>query len=172
MRLSIACLRAVTAVLAATIGLAVPSDAATITAAVSASANKPLLLSKLQDLDLGSVTLNPGLWSNVTVGLSRTGILSCGSVNVTCSGATRVAQYNVQGSNQQIVRINVPNVTLINQSDVTQTLLLTTDKPASVTLTNSGAPGTNFAIGGSVTLNSTTVSGTYIGTFNVTADYQ
>lgn len=154
------------------LGDARPARAATVTASVNASANKPLVLSMLQDLDLGTVTLGPGVWSNATVALSQAGALTCSSTNIVCSGATRVAQYNVQGSNQQVVRISVPNVTLVNQSDSTRTLLLTTDKPDSVRLTNSGAPGTDFSIGGSVTLNSTTTVGTYVGTFNVTADYQ
>jgi hypothetical protein len=82
-----------------------------------------------------------------------------------------VAQYNVQGSNNQTVYITVPNVTLVNQSDATQTLTLVPDAPATVVLTNSGPPGTNFNIGGSVTLNSTTAAGTYSGTFNVTVNY-
>ena len=63
-------------------------------------------------------------------------------------------------------------MTLVNQGDPTKTLTLVVDKPASVTLTNSGPPGTNFSLGGSITLSSTTTSGTYSGTFNVTVDYQ
>jgi len=98
-------------------------------------------------------------------------VLGCTNVNLICSGATVVAQYNVQGSNQQTVRISAPNVTLTNQSDSSQTLSLVTDAPATILLTNSGAPGMNFSIGGSVTLNSTTTAGTYVGTFNVTVDY-
>ena len=34
---------------------------------------KPLVLTKLQDLDLGTVTLGPGVWSNATVSLSQAG---------------------------------------------------------------------------------------------------
>jgi hypothetical protein len=48
---------------------------------------------------------------------------------------------------------------------------LVTDAPATIILTNSGYPGVNFSIGGSVTLDSTTDPGTYVGTFNVTVDY-
>lgn len=150
-------------------GAAAPG--ATVTATVSASPIKPLLLAKVQDLDLGSVTLGPGVWSNATISLSRSGAFSCANANVTCSGATLVAKYNVQGSNQQTVHISAPNVTLTNQSDPTQTLNLVTDAPATLLLTNSGAPGIDFAIGGSVTLSSTTSGGTYVGTFNVTVDY-
>ena len=142
-----------------------------MTAQVTANNVKPLLLTKLQDLDLGTVTIGPGIWSNATVSLSQAGALSCVSANIVCSGATMVSRYNVQGSNQQTVRISAPNVTMVNQSDATQTLTLVTDAPASIFLTNSGFPGVNFSIGGSVTLNSTTSGGTYVGTFNVTVDY-
>jgi len=82
-----------------------------------------------------------------------------------------VAQYNVQGSKQQAVYISAPNVTMVNQSDSTKTLTLVTDAPSSLILANSGYPGSNFSIGGSVTLDSTTSAGTYVGTFNVTVDY-
>lgn len=155
----------------ALIGIAVPSGAATITTIVTAQSIKPLIIAKVQDLNLGSVTLGPGLWSNVTVSISQTGVLTCTDPNVTCSGAVQAAEYDVQGSGQQTVRISAPNVTLTNQSDSSQTLTLVTDAPPSVFLKNSGLPGTNFWIGGSVTLNSNTAPGTYVGTFNVTVDY-
>jgi spore coat protein U-like protein len=69
------------------------------------------------------------------------------------------------------VNISAPNVTLVNQSDATKTLILVTNAPATVVLTSSGHPGNDFSIGGSVTLSSTTAAGTYVGTFNVTVDY-
>jgi len=153
------------------LGMGVPAAAATQSASVTANAVKPLVISKLQDLDFGSVTLGPGTWSNASVSLSQSGAFSCTSANVVCSGVTSVAQYNVQGSNKQTVRISAPNVTLVNQSDPTKTLTLVTDAPATILLTSSGIPGTNFSIGGSVTLSSTTAAGTYSGTFNVTVDY-
>jgi hypothetical protein len=152
-------------------GGAMRARAATLTATVTANNVKPLVLTKVQDLDLGTVTLGPGTWSNATVSLSQAGILSCANANVTCSGATMVAQYNVQGSKQNTVYINCPNVTLVNQSDATQTLTLVTSAPATVVLANDGFPGSNFSIGGSVTIDSSTSSGTYVGTFNVTVNY-
>lgn len=159
------------AMLAWAIGADTPASSATVMATVTANNIKPLTLVKLQNLDFGTVTLGPGAWSGATVSLSQAGILTCGNTNIICSGATVVAQYNVQGSNQQTVRISAPNVTLVNQSDSTQTLTLVTDAPATIFLTNSGSPGINFSVGGSVTLNSTTAAGTYVGTFNVTVDY-
>lgn len=145
--------------------------AATLMASVSATPVKPLTIAKVQDLDLGSITLGPGAWSSATVTLSQTGTFSCASPNLVCSGAAIVAKYNVQGSNQQTVQISAPNVTLVNQTDPAQTLTLVTDAPPRVVLTNSGFPGVTFSIGGSVTLASTTAAGTYVGTFNVTVDY-
>jgi hypothetical protein len=148
-----------------------PADANTVTVSAKATVVKPLVLSSVQDLDLGTLLLGPGSWSGSTVTLSSGGAVTCPS-NVTCSGATRAAIYNVQGSNKQTVMINAPNVTLVNQSNPSSTLTLILNSPASVFLTNSGAPGMDFSIGGSISLNSTTASGQYSGTLEVTAEYQ
>ena len=138
---------------------------------ISASVTKPLTLSWVQNLDLGSIALGPGTWSGAVIGISRSGTLSCANANVTCSGTSTVARYQVTGSNNQVARISAPNVTLVNQSDPARTLLLTVDSPGSVALPNSGQPGAIFSLGGSLTLSSETVSGVYSGTFNVTVDY-
>ncbi|MFL6801580.1 MAG: DUF4402 domain-containing protein [Sphingomicrobium sp.] len=148
-----------------------PAVAATQVAKVSAAVAKPLSLTRVQDLDLGSIVTGPGTWSGAVVGISRAGAFSCTNSNVTCTGATSVAKYTVTGSNNQAVRITAPNVTLTNQSDPTKTLLLTVDAPASVTLPNSGNQGVEIPIGGSITVSSATSGGTYSGTFNVTVDY-
>lgn len=155
----------------ALIGLAQATGAATVTTVVTAQSVKPLVITKVQDLNLGSVMLGPGVWSNATVSISQAGVLTCSNPNLTCTGAVQAAEYDVQGSAQQTVRITAPNVTLTNQSDSSQTLTLVTNAPASVLLANSGQKGTDFWVGGSVTLNSGTASGTYVGTFNVTVDY-
>ena len=152
--------------------LSTPARAITQSATVQVNVNRPLTLTALQNLNLGTLTLAGGTWSNVTVGVSRTGVLICGNTNVVCSGATAVARYKVTGSNKQVVTISVPNVTLTNQVDSTKTLTLVADTPASVTLTSSGEPGLTWDIGGSITLNSATADGTYTGTMNVTVDYQ
>jgi hypothetical protein len=158
-------------VLAASALLAAAPARAAPSVTVQASIVKPLILTWLQDLDLGSVALGPGTWSGATVAISRTGVFSCTNPTLTCTGATQAAAYNVSGTNNRTVFINAPNVTLVNQSDPTQTLTLVVDSPGNVLLTNSGPPGTNFSLGGSITVNSTTAGGTYAGTFNVTVDY-
>ena len=161
-----------TAVLAAAVLIAAaPASAASVNAQVKAKVVKPLILRSIQNFDLGTIVLGPGTWSGATVSLSRGGVLTCGA-NVTCSGAAQVAQYNVAGSNNHTVTISAPDVVLVNQFDSTKTLTLDADSPATVTLGNSSPRGTNFPIGGSITVASDTAGGTYVGTFSVTAEYQ
>lgn len=155
----------------AAIVAAAPARAVTQTAAVTGSVVKPLELVRVQDLDLGSISLTPGSWS-ATVAISQAGVLSCTNSNLLCTGAVQPAKYFVSGTNKMVVLINAPNVTLINQSDSTKTLTLVPDAPGQVTLPNSGQPGITFSIGGSIALNGSTASGDYVGTFNVTAEYQ
>lgn len=149
-----------------------PAWAATATTNVSATVNKPLVLTSLQSLDLGTITLKPGTWSGATLSLSKAGILTCPATYLTCSGATLTARYNVQGTNKMTVIITAPNVNLVNTTDASQTLTMIVDNPGSVTLTSSGVPGNDFDLGGAITLSSTTPSGDYRGTFAVTVDYQ
>lgn len=167
-------LRRVTLMACALAILALPAraHAATQTVQAKASIVKPLILTWIQDLDLGTIALSgTGTWSGAAVGITQNGAFSCGA-NLICAGATSVARYKVAGTNNRTVLISAPNVTLVNQADPTETLTLVTDAPASLQLTNSGPQGTNFSIGGTITLSSTTAGGTYAGTFNVTVDYQ
>jgi hypothetical protein len=161
-------LRAIGAVVAA-FAAAGPACAAPI-ATVSATIVKPVVLTWVQNLDLGTIILPAGTFSNSIVSLSRNGVLTC-AANLTCTGTTSVAKYDVAGSQGQVVTVNAPNVTMVNQSDTTKTLILTVDNPGTVTIANSGQPGTKFSLGGSINLNSTTVGGVYTGTFNVTVNY-
>lgn len=159
------------ALLPAAPAVAAPTSA-TATVTVRASVVKPLTLTALQDLDFGTIVLNAGAWPSATVSISQSGVLSRASANLVCTGATQAATYQVVGTNKQTVQISAPTVTLVNQSDSTSTLQLVLSAPASITLPNSGMPGVNFSVGGSVTLDSTTAGGLYSGTMNVTVDYQ
>lgn len=154
-----------------TSALAVPAHAVTQSASVNAQVVKPLTLTAIQDLNLGTVTLGSGSWSGASVGISQAGVFSC-SLKVTCTGTARAAQFNITGTNKMVVLISAPNVTLVNQNNSTQTLSLIVDSPGQVTLPNTGQQGINFNVGGSITLSSTTVGGTYRGTIDVTVNYQ
>lgn len=158
-----------TAAFAAVLLLAAPASAKTINVPVHAKVVKPLVLKHVQNLSLGTVVLDRGAWSGARLSLARDGTLTC-PTELTCTGFSRVAIYNVSGSNQT-VRVSAPNVTLVNQREPTATLTMVVDSPATVTLTNAGNKGVNFPLGGAINLDSTTPSGTYVGTFNVTVDY-
>jgi hypothetical protein len=142
-----------------------PDKQATATARIV----KPLTLTWVQDLDLGSITLvNSG---STTVGISRLGAFSCPAGNVTCSGTPQVAKYKITGVNNTNVTVNTGSVTLVNQADATKSLLMTVDSPGTVNLGNSGTSGTEFSLGGNITVSGATAEGTYIGTFAVTVNY-
>lgn len=133
---------------------------------------KPLTLTYVRDLNLGTIVLSgAGAWSGASVAISRAGTFACSNSNVTCSGATQTAQYRVTGTNNQIVTVSAPNVTMTNQADGVSTLLLTVDNPGTINLGNSGTVGLTFDLGGQIAVASTTPDGTYAGTFNVTVNY-
>ena len=98
-------------------------------------------------------------------------MFSCPAGNVTCAGTTQVAVYRVTGTNNQNVTVTAADVLMKNQADITKTLTLAVDAPPTVNLGNSGNAGTNFAIGGAITVSGATVEGTYVGDFDVTVNY-
>ena len=158
-------------VAASAVAFGAPAKAVTQSASVNANVVKPLTLVAVQGLNLGTITLPAGAWSGATVGISQTGVFTC-SAKVICTGAPMAASFNVTGTNRMAINVSAPDVTLVNQSDSAQTLTLVLDSPGQLTLPNSGNQGVAFNVGGSITLDSTTVSGTYQGTINVTVNYQ
>lgn len=164
-------LRAIPTLTALALLGAVPFGAAQAAqTSIQAKANvvKSLTLTKKQDLDFGTVTLS-GAAGTFTVSISQTGVLSC-PAGATCAGAAVPGIMNVQGSNQQLVRITVASGNLVNAIDGS-TIPLTADAPSTIMLTNSGFPGKDFNIGGSIAIPST-ADGTYAGNIVVTVDYQ
>lgn len=150
--------------------------AAPVTATSNATARarilKPLVLTSTQNLDLGIIVLSGSGAYNATVSLDRNGNFNCdgNSGNVTCSGTPVRAAYNVAGTQGQNVTIASGAVTLNDGAG--HNLTLTPDHDTVVTLTNSGAPGNDFWVGGSLGVPSTAFDGVYTGNFALTADYQ
>ena len=158
--------------LAATPAHAAPGDPDQ-NARASARIIKPLTLTWVQDLDLGTILLSgAGAWTGAVVSITSDGTFDCSNTNVTCSGLPQVATYNVTGTQGQTVTINsTPTVLLTNANDATATLSMTVDNPGSLTLSNSGALGDDFSLGGSISVDSDTLDGVYTGTFDVTVNY-
>jgi hypothetical protein len=152
------------------------TPAAAVTPATQATATakifRPLTISSVQNLDFGVIVLTGASFAGEVVTISQAGALTCGSnpgVLLTCSGAPQPAKYKLVGTNNATVTITSPGFNLTGPG----TLAFTPSAPATVNLGASGSTtGVTFAIGGSITLASTTPDGVYNGTFQVTADYQ
>ncbi|MCL6698015.1 DUF4402 domain-containing protein [Sphingomonas sp. NSE70-1] len=150
--------------------LAPPAHAQSASTTIQANAKvvKSLQLTAKQNLDFGTITLS-GTPGTYTVAISQSGAVTCPS-GATCAGTVRQGIMNVQGSNAQIVRITIPIINLVNTA-TGATIPFVPDAPATITLTNSGSPGRDFNIGGSIAVPST-ADGTYSGNISVTVDYQ
>jgi hypothetical protein len=129
---------------------------------------KPLTLTKLTDLDVGTITVQ----DTGDVILTAAGGITCNG-GLTCSGTVSAASYRVTGTNNQQVTITKPPVTLTN-TDLTMggtPLTLNLTGVDNVTLPNSGTTGTTFSLGGTMTVPASTKEGTYQGDLAVTVNY-
>jgi hypothetical protein len=158
-----------TAVIATMVAASAPALAVTASPQASATAKilRPLTLEAKQNLDFGTIVLSGTAFANQVVSISQTGVVSCGTTPglMTCIGAPQAAVYKLTGTNNAIVKITCPAFSM-------GTLNFTPNFPATVDLGATGNNGTNFSIGGSIAISSTTPDGVYTGQFNVTADYQ
>jgi len=154
------------------------SPALAVTATTDATARvrvlTPLTLTSSQNLDMGDIVLSGTAPYTATVKLSSGNVRTC-AANVTCSGTTSVAKYDLTGTKGQAVSISAPNVTLTGPSGTLQ--LKTVDASnnpyyaTSVTL-DATTGAASVTIGGEVTVADTTPDGVYTGQFAVTAQYQ
>ena len=162
---------------AATAIIATPAAAAvgaTTPATARARVVKPLTLTATGVLDFGVIVIpSGGVTGTRTVTLSNANVRDCttlGGGELTCgTDVTSVPTYNVAGTNGQVVRI-IKTASALTGSNG-GTLAFRPTGPNTVTLTNSGAPGSDFAIGGEIDIVAGTVDGTFSGAINVTVDY-
>ncbi len=152
-----------------------PAFAASPTTQATATARivVPLTLDSVQNLDLGTIVLGSGTWGPSTVGITQAGVFSCGA-NVTCSGTTQTAQYTATGTPGQTLSISgSATIPLVNQTQTSPNLTLNVAYPAANSVQLDATTGTvTFDVGGSIDISSSTADGVYLGTFDVTADYQ
>ena len=142
---------------------------ATSDATATARIVEPLTLTSFRDLDLGTIVLGPGTYTD-TISIAQDGTFTCGA-NVTCSGTRQTAQYDATGTMDQVLTVSVAStLDLVNQTQTSPDLVLTVDAPATATLDATGA--VRFDIGGSIDVSDGTADGVYTGTFAVSADYQ
>ena len=155
------------AALATVATFAAPAYAAQIAAVTSVNVVKPVSISKLQDMDFGTLTYS-SFTGTRTIVLSRAGALTC-AADIVCSGVPKQARFNVQGTNKLTVLLSYTGGSLSNGTD---SIPFVPNGPSSVVLTSSGVPGIDFDVGGTITVSPSLIGGAYSGTLTVTADYQ
>jgi Mat/Ecp fimbriae major subunit len=152
---------------AATLG-ATSAHAASATGTAKAKILRQITLTNTSDLEFATVISGANA---STVAVSTSGAVTCGA-NLTCTGTTTAANFNVQGTNNAVVLVGGDASVTLNGS-LGGTMSATLDYSAtSVTLANSGPTGGSFQVGGTLSVGVNQASGDYTGTFNVTANYQ
>jgi hypothetical protein len=153
-----------------------PAVSANPTAKAGARLIKPLTLSRLTDLNFGTIVMGT-ITGDQTVSISRAGVLSCPSgVGLTCTNTSQAtaaaASYRITGTQGQVVVVSSKPSTL-SVVGGTGSLTFTPIIPESpITLQSSGSAGNDFGVGGSITINSSTVDGVYSGDIDVQVAYQ
>ncbi len=158
--------------------LALASTPAMAAAPVTKQANaqakifRPLTLTKNTDLDFGTIVIAGTSFTGEDVHVDQSGaVATCGGgTNLVCSDPTTAANFTVIGTNNQTVTLTVPATVTLNGSNG-GSLDMAVDAPASVALGASGNSGVDFGIGGTLTIDSSTVDGVYTAQFDVTAEY-
>ena len=155
------------AALAAAPAVAAPVSVTGAPPSASARIIRPLTLTATGSLNFGTIVMN-GVTADRTVTLNADTTITC-ATELVCAANGTVPTYNVRGTQGQTVNIikNTSSLTGSNGGSLT----LTPVGAASVLLTNSGVPGVDFAIGGSITIGAATVDGVYTGTVDVQVDY-
>lgn len=151
---------------AATSANAAPTSVSNGPVQAHATIVKPLTLTKVSDMDFGSIVVQ----DNGTASLSNSGTLTC-PATLTCAGTGTPAEYTVTGTNNQVVYITAPDVTLTNTGNPGTPLTLVLTGPSQITLPNSGASGINFKLGGDLAIAASTKEGVYQGDLAVTVNY-
>ena len=147
--------------------VAAPTSSSNGPATARARIVKPLTLTRTSHMDFGDIVVQDAGVATLAMG----GALTC-SVTLTCAATGTPAAYLVTGTNNQVVTVSAPDVTLTNAANPGTPLTLDLNAPASVLLPNSGASGQDFSVGGSIAIADTTREGVYTGDLAVTVDYQ
>lgn len=148
------------------------------TASASALIIQPLTVTKDRDMQFGTLVKPRTGSAKVTIANDGTRTLGTGIASPASSATPTSAKFTITGEGAQAMTVSVPaSFNLVNGSD---TLAVTTSNDGSVastgtTKTLSGTLGSEGSytvqVGGEFTLASTTATGTYTGSFTVTAAY-
>ena len=140
---------------------------ATATATAKARILKQITVTNTSDLDFGTIVAGAAA---STVAVSTGAVRTCGA-GLTCTGTVTSANFDISATNNTVVTVTGDNsVTLANGTGGTMSAALTR---SATTLTMANAAiGGSFQVGGTLSLAANQADGAYIGTFNVSVDYQ
>ena len=158
--------------------VATPAAAAPVAATPKATAKaqivKPITFAAVTNLNFGTVVLGTlTAPSTVTIDKTAVAVSVCGA-NLTCSGASNAAKYNVRSTpaQQLTVRSAVSNLLLVGSvASPVPSVVFTPDAPAIIAAGNASSAGYDFYVGGKIDVTTTTLEGVYLGDMDVTVDY-
>jgi hypothetical protein len=143
-------------------------NTSTATASGSTTIIKPLTITKNVDLAFGRIVRPSTGSGTVTIANTADTVTAAGgAVNLT-STTTR-AKFTISGENGLTATLSVPTTFAMNNAANVLTVTLSPDQTSPLTL---GSSDTIMFVGGCFPVTSTTVSGAYSGTFDVTVTYQ
>ncbi len=129
---------------------------------------KPLVLTRQQDLDFGTIILAQGA-GTMAVTIQPDGTLDC-PAPLLCTGTPLPGIFNIKGSNRLnvVIRSSASN---LENSVTRDTISFTPITPSRVVIPNSGNQGVDFGVGGTL-LVPETAAGDYEGIIEITAEYE
>jgi len=162
-------------VIAAVAAPAMAQTSATQSTSATVKIVQPITLTKNSDLAFGTVVKPTSGSNTVTISTSSdTPALTGAGDAALATSTTSRADFTVGGEGGQTFSITAPASVNMTRSGGSETLAVTlTKSAASGSLSGSiGSAGTaSFDVGGAFTVNSSTVSGAYSGSFNTTVAY-
>lgn len=161
----------------AALGMSSVAHADTATADATAEVLEALVLNNNSALDFGAMVVSAGGGS---VSLAADGTLDCTAANIVCSGTTGIANFDVDGTANKDVTVNLPtgSVDLVHTGFVGSTQaehvivlgsFVSDATGGEVTLDATGVA--EFNVGGTITLDGSEIAGIYEGTFTVSVEY-
>lgn len=141
------------------------ANAATVSATAEVDILAPVILAQTAGLDFGVVAAGAGA-GTVTMP-TGSDIRTC-SVGLVCVGAAQRGAFAVTGASTYTIAITVAAATTLTGAGAPMALTL---NPGAASVVATGLPQT-FFVGGTLAVGAAQTPGTYVGTYNVSADYQ
>ncbi len=131
--------------------------------------NRQIAITKIVDLNFGTIVPSLGAAGTATVGLSNN--LSTANVLTSNTTTVRSAAYNVVGNPFAEFTVTIPPS--VNLSNGSQSMLVNqfTRTGGATPLVLNSAGSLQFAVGATLNVNANQAAGTYTGSFDVTVAY-